>query len=158
MIFVTVGTHEQQFNRLLEIADLLAYKTSHTVFVQSGYSEFQCIKAKQKKFLSFTEMQNNIEAADFIITHGGPSTFIEVLLAGKMPIVVPRKKEFNEHINNHQVEFCEFMNEKGIIKLANNYDEVYSEIINENKNYRYISNNRMFNFELKKNINRLVEK
>ena len=28
------------------------------------------------------------------------------LQIGKIPIVVPRQKQFDEHVNNHQVDFC----------------------------------------------------
>ena len=50
-------------------------------------------------------MQENIKKARIVITHGGPASFLDPLKYGKIPVVVPRKKEFNEHVNNHQLEF-----------------------------------------------------
>lgn len=41
-----------------------------------------------------------------VITHGGPASFIMPLQIGKTPIVVPRQHQFNEHVNDHQVEFA----------------------------------------------------
>lgn len=38
MVFVTVGTHEQQFNRLLQAVDSWAENREETVVVQTGYS------------------------------------------------------------------------------------------------------------------------
>ena len=38
MIFVTVGTHEQQFNRLIEYVDRL--NLDEDVFIQTGYSTY----------------------------------------------------------------------------------------------------------------------
>ena len=31
---------------------------------------------------------------------------------GKIPIVVPRQKKYNEHVNNHQVEFATAVKER----------------------------------------------
>lgn len=41
-----------------------------------------------------------------ILTSGGPASFIMPLQVGKTPIVVPRQHQFNEHVNDHQVEFA----------------------------------------------------
>lgn len=42
MIFVTVGTHEQQFNRLIKEVDRLkgTGAIDQEVFIQTGYSDF----------------------------------------------------------------------------------------------------------------------
>lgn len=44
--------------------------------------------------------------ARIVITHGGPASFIMPLQVGKVPIVVPRQHKFDEHVNDHQVEFA----------------------------------------------------
>ena len=41
-----------------------------------------------------------------ILTSGGPASFVMPLQIGKTPIVVPRQHQFNEHVNDHQVEFA----------------------------------------------------
>ena len=40
MIFVTVGTHEQQFNRLIEYMDIWASEHDEKVVIQTGYSSY----------------------------------------------------------------------------------------------------------------------
>lgn len=40
------------------------------------------------------------------MTSGGPASFIMPLQIGKTPIVMPRQHQFNEHVNDHQVEFA----------------------------------------------------
>ena len=52
-------------------------------------------------------MQEYLKSARIVITHGGPASFIAPLSIGKIPIVVPRQKNFNEHVNNHQKDFVE---------------------------------------------------
>ena len=163
MIFVTVGTHEQQFNRLVQTIDNLKNDGIITdeIFIQTGYSTYQPTSCESKSFLTFSEMKKMYEKADIIITHGGPSSFIQALSIGKIPIVVPRQSKFGEHINDHQIEFCaavsESMNAIILIediddlgKVIRNYNEYTSKL---NKNIS--SNNEQFNSKLDIMINNL---
>lgn len=108
MIFVTVGTHEQPFDRLIKEVDRLVSEgfITEEVFIQTGFSTYTPQYCSWKKFLSYDEMNTFIEEANVVITHGGPATFMAVLSKGKKPIVVPRLKQFNEHVNDHQLEFA----------------------------------------------------
>lgn len=129
MIFVTVGTHEQPFDRLIKQIDILKSnnKINQKVIIQRGFSNYLPKYCESYKMLSYEEMKKFIHQANIVITHGGPATFIEVLQSHKIPIVVPRMKKFNEHINNHQVEFVEL-----VYKKMNNIIPVYD--INELQN------------------------
>ncbi len=116
MIFVTVGTHEQPFNLLIKGVDRLVAegKIKEKVVIQTGFSTYIPKHCEWHKMMSFNEMNKYIENAHIVITHGGPASFIEVLQKGKMPIVVPRMKQYGEHINNHQVEFVKLVAKKRI--------------------------------------------
>jgi glycosyltransferase, family 28 len=131
MIFVTVGTHEQQFNRLIKKIDQLK-KDGHIkddVFIQTGFSDYIPESCDWKKFLSYEEMIQKIKDAKIVITHGGPSSFILPLQYGKTPIVVPRMKKYDEHVNDHQVEFCRKYNSlNNNIIVVVNIDELNSEL------------------------------
>ncbi len=157
MIFVTVGTHEQQFNRLVKKIDTLVAKKiiKEEVFIQTGFSSYEPKHCKWSQWLSFSDMEKKISEAHIIITHGGPSSFIMPLQLGKVPIVVPRAREFDEHVNNHQVTFVKFVadKKKNIIPIYDvndlelaivNYDKISSEM-----NRDFGSNNEKFveNFE-----------
>lgn len=158
MIFVTVGTHEQPFDRLVEYIDNLKKDGTikEDVIIQIGYCTYQPKYCTWKKLYPFQEMTRLINEARIVITHGGPSSFIMPLQIGKTPIVVPRKYEFNEHINNHQVTFAKAVAERmgtiyvveDINKLGEtilNYDEIVTGMDSGLK-----SNNAKFNAELSK--------
>ena len=121
MIFVTVGTHEQQFDRLVRAVDgLVADGTlAEPVFVQTGYCDYKPEHCDWSRFVSATEMAECMGEANVVVTHGGPSSFIEAMAAGKVPVVVPRRAEFDEHINNHQVNFVREVAERkgGIVPV-----------------------------------------
>ncbi len=161
MIFVTVGTHEQQFNRLVSAVDNLVNSGSvvEEVFIQLGYSTYEPKCCKWERMLSFDRMQDFMTSADVVITHGGPSSFMEVLALGKTPIVVPRLAVFGEHVNNHQLDFVKevYNSGKGIIPV---YDisellEAISQARKTIDNYSDNSNNKNFCMQLAKLINKL---
>lgn len=114
MIFVTVGTHEQQFNRLVEYIDKLKSSGAidEEVIIQTGFSTYEPKACTWSKLYPYQQMLKYVEDARIVITHGGPSSFIMPLQIGKIPIVVPRKKEFEEHVNDHQVNFCRIVAER----------------------------------------------
>lgn len=144
MIFVTVGTHEQPFNRLIKAVDELKRDGVITddVIMQTGFSTYEPQYCQWNKFIPYQDMIKNVEDARIVITHGGPASFIMPLQIGKTPIVVPRQHKFEEHINDHQVEFARNVVERmgtiipveDISKLGDiitNYDEIIANVEHE---------------------------
>ena len=165
MIFVTVGTHEQPFNRLIEKMDELVEsgKIKEKVVVQYGFSTYEAKHCEMHKMMSFDEMQQTFKDARIVITHGGPSSFVEALQYGKVPIVVPRQLEFNEHVNNHQVDFAKLIAERmnNIIPVYN-IDDLAATIANydsiiKTKNSGESNNNSKFNENLEKIVDGLIK-
>ena len=78
------------------------------------------------------------------------------LQVGKIPVVVPRKKQFEEHVNDHQLEFSKAVQErqKNII-VVENIEEI-EKIITEYNNIiecmskEVESNNILFNDKFRK--------
>lgn len=164
MIFVTVGTHEQPFNRLIKKVDALIADGSidEKVIIQTGFSTYTPVHCEAHKMMSFEEMQQTLKEAHIVITHGGPSSFIEALQFGKVPIVVPRQEKFHEHVNNHQVDFTKLIAKRmnniipvydveNLLTTINNYDEIV-----KTKNTGESSNNKQFNLSLEKIVEELM--
>ena len=106
-------------------------------------------------------MVKNVADARIVITHGGPASFIMPLQIGKTPIVVPRQHQFNEHVNDHQVEFTRNVAQRmGTIipvedietlgDIITNYDQIVSDM-----GHGMSSNNAKFNKELEKLVKEL---
>ena len=139
LIFVTVGTHEQGMNRLFIELDKLVEKGQITdeIFAQIGYSNYIPRNYKSKKMIGYDEMDENMRKSDIVITHGGPGSIFHPLKYNKVPIVVPRNPEFNEHVDNHQILFTKRLDENS--KVIGVYDiENLDETI---RNYNELSKN-----------------
>lgn len=158
MIFVTVGTHEQPFNRLVQKIDELKKDGTiqDDVIIQTGFSTYEPKYCQWSKLIPYQQMIKNVADARIVITHGGPSSFIMPLQVGKTPIVVPRRREFNEHVNNHQVSFSRAVAQRiGTIIVVEDMAKLgetitkYDEIVSGMRS-GLNSNNEIFNKELEK--------
>ena len=72
MIFVTVGTHEQPFNRLVQEIDNLKRDgvITEDVIMQTGYSTYEPKYCQWDKLIPYKQMIKNVEDARIVITHG----------------------------------------------------------------------------------------
>lgn len=161
MIFVTVGTHEQPFNRLVQKIDQLKKDSiiEDEVFIQTGFSTYEPKYCQWSKLIPYEDMVQYVKKARIVITHGGPASFIMPLQIGKIPIVVPRQKQFGEHVNDHQVEFArKVQQQRNSIILVEGIETLGDVIVNYNQiiagmRYQRNSNNANFNEQ----IERLIE-
>ena len=153
MIFVTVGTHEQQFNRLVAYVDGMKQRgeIQEEVVIQTGFSTYEPQSCQWPKTFPYQKMQQFVSDARIVITHGGPSSFFAPMMMGKIPVVVPRTKRLHEHVNDHQVRFCRQLQELGssilvaedeqqLRNILQNYDEIIHSMSG-----RFESSNEAFN-------------
>lgn len=76
MIFVTVGTHEQPFNRLVAAIDELKRKgiIQEEIVIQTGFSTYKPETCYWQKLFPYEDMVRYVSKARIVITHGGPSS------------------------------------------------------------------------------------
>lgn len=165
MIFVTVGTHEQQFDRLIKKIDELKKDgfIKEEVFIQTGFSTYKPKYCKWSNLISYEDMDKYNKEANLIITHGGPASFLAPLSYGKIPIVVPRQVKYNEHVNDHQLEFVKEVEKKlKNIIVVEDEEKIKDSILNYSKKIKKLYKNNSFNnkkfcTQLKKEIEELFD-
>jgi len=114
MIFVTVGTHTQSFNRLLEETDRLVgnKEIKEKVVAQIGHSSYEPKNIKWFRFTTFEELGRLYKKARIILTHGGAGSILNGLSNNKAVIAVPRLKKYGEHVNDHQLDLVKKLEKK----------------------------------------------
>lgn len=170
MIFVTLGTHEQPFDRLVMEIDRLVIKgiIKEDVFIQIGFSYKYTPKCSYEKIVSFQQMDELINKTHIIITHGGPGSIFLALSHGKVPIVVPRQRKFGEHVDDHQVLFTKKLeNEKKVIavydirelgeKISNYHKYLYKLGIKSGNKYGITKKAKLFSEKIDKICKNLME-
>lgn len=112
MIFVTVGNHNQGFDRLIKKMDEIAGKTDEQVIMQIGYTTYKPVNAEYFSFLeSFEEILRLNREARVVVSHAGAGSIVTALKEKTPVIVVPRLKKYDEHMNDHQLEIAKAMSE-----------------------------------------------
>jgi UDP-N-acetylglucosamine transferase subunit ALG13 len=134
MIFTLIGTHEQPFNRLVKMVD--TYQYSQTKIIQIGFSTYVPQNCQFKQFFTFDEIVMFIKKADVVISQAGTGSVMLSLSLGKTPIVAPRYFKYGEHVDDHQVQLCLDLSEKGYIVPLYDGDDIKDKISHV-KNLRY---------------------
>lgn len=118
MIFVTLGTFEMKFERILK--EIESLDINDEVIIQSGYTDFKSNKYRVVKFMDKDEFKMNLDKADLIICHGGVGTILEAINNNKKVIAIPRLEKYDEHVDNHQIEIVEKFTNQGYILSSKN--------------------------------------
>ncbi len=158
MIFVTIGTQQQNFNRLFDYINAL--KTKEEIVFQKGKSTYKLnSNIKAFEYLSYDEMDYYFNNARVIIAHGGGGTIFKALKLHKKVIVVPRLSKFKEHINDHQLEFSLYLKNMNYCLVALNQKEFNKALRNIDKTTfkEYVSPEKQFVKNIKKEIDRLLD-
>lgn len=119
-VLVVVGTDFHPFDRLITWTNEWLgsrQEMAGRCFVQSGTASVSPA-CDGSQFLEVGELCSLFDAADVIISHGGPATIFEAWARGRRPIVVPRLARHREHVDDHQSDFCEKVSELGRISVA----------------------------------------
>ena len=104
--FVSVGNATQPFSRLLDAVTRLAPGLPQPVTVQHGSNTFASAACRSVAFLDMESFTAHIREADLLIFHAGAGSVINAIQAGKVPVVVPRRACYGEHVDDHQLEFA----------------------------------------------------
>jgi len=115
LIFVTVGTHTQGFERLIKAVDELAKKNKEKFIIQTGNTKYLPKNCEHFKFVSDSEFKKLCKKSRLIITHGGVGSIMAALSLGKPAIVAPRLKKYNEHLDDHQLDIAHELEKQGRI-------------------------------------------
>ena len=112
MIFVTVGTHHQPFDRLLGALDAL---DGHELVVQYGPAAPPAEVKRAEAYMPFDAMLECFRTADVVVTHAGVGSILCARREGHVPLVVPRRHDLGEHVDEHQAELTRKLEVRGSV-------------------------------------------
>ena len=121
---VSVGNALQPFPRMLDAVCAIAHTLPQPVIVQYGHTPFGCRACQGHAFFDMPTFEGHMAKAELVILHGGAGSVINAIRAGQVPVIVPRRAEFGEHINNHQVEFARQLAQQERVVLVEDLSEL----------------------------------
>jgi len=135
MIFVTLGTQDKNFTRLLEALQKEIEKGNikEKVVVQAGYTKFESKNMEIFDYMLKDDFEEFMTKCDILITHGGVGSIMTGLNAGKKIIAAARLKEYKEHTNDHQIQIIEKFEKEGYVIALKDFNKLSLAIKNAKK-------------------------
>lgn len=138
MIKVALGTEKFQFTRLMEWLDqaiddgLLPEKEE--ILVQSGATTYN---PRHKNIVMvptvpFQQQMAEFKEARISIIHAGIGNVLDLVDLRKVPIIVPRDPMRKEHLDGHQLDFCQVAGPELNLPIAYTYNEFTTALKNYN--------------------------
>ena len=126
MIFVTLGTQDKDFSRLLKAIDKEIEKGTikEKVIVQAGHTKYESKNMEIFDLIPTDEFNEIIEKCDLIITHGGVGNILSAIKKNKPVIAAARLKKFKEHTNDHQKQIIGEFTKQGYILELRDFGKV----------------------------------
>jgi UDP-N-acetylglucosamine transferase subunit ALG13 len=116
MIFLTVGT-QFPFDRLVKSVDQAfdGRLINEEIFAQIGETSYKPLNFESVVSLEKNVFDKRLREASSLISHAGMGTITMALKNHKPLLVMPRLKQYREHVNDHQVATARKFEELGHI-------------------------------------------
>ncbi len=144
MIFVTLGTQDKEFTRLLEAIDREIEKGNikERVVVQAGYTKYESKNMEIFDLIPTDEFNKYVKNADLIITHGGAGSILTAIKNNKKVIAAARLYKYKEHTNDHQKQIVKEFADEGYILELRDFNKL-GKLIEKSKSFtpkKFVSN------------------
>lgn len=117
MILVVLGTFPTEFRRpLFQLEELCRRSVlEEEIVVQNGHTDFHSNFMKLIPFLDSKELDELYARARVVISHAGSGSVVRALKMQKKVIAIPRLAEFDEVVDDHQLEIVEEFAKNGYL-------------------------------------------
>jgi UDP-N-acetylglucosamine transferase subunit ALG13 len=128
-VLVSLGTSDRfPFRRLVE--RLLAIMPADTeVTWQVGNTPVEDLGITGHPFLDADRMDEELRAADAVITHAGTGSALAALRAGRCAVLVPRRPDLGEFPDDHQVRLAKDLDQKFLAICRDADDLCWDDVI-----------------------------
>lgn len=160
--FVTTGNMSISFIRMIDIVLENVSVLPKPILIQcinyhKVYGNIEDVEFVEH--LNDEEYQSFISISKIVISHAGVGSIINCLKFGKPAIIMPRRQIYGEHINDHQVDLCEYIRSTSDFVFVFNTSKDLLSIIKSNDLYIYseydipLFNNKRIAADIKKYLN-----
>lgn len=127
LVAVFLGTDHHHFDRLVRWSAQLHDEGRFRFHVQHGATSLPP-GLPGRAMLGVDAVARLLDAADAVVTHGGPGTIMDARERGHVPVVVPRDPRLGEHVDDHQLRFARFLAGRGVVTTATDFQQLGSRL------------------------------
>lgn len=148
MIFVTLGTQDKSFERLLSAIDREIEKGNikEKVIVQAGYTKYESKNMEIIDLVAPDDFEQYVSKCRVLITHGGVGSILSAIQKDKIVIAAARLKKYKEHTNDHQRQIVSEFAKMGYILELRDFNKL-GKLLQKAKSFKpkkFVSNNKNF--------------
>jgi UDP-N-acetylglucosamine transferase subunit ALG13 len=112
-VVVSLGTQGFGFRRLVErLVSILPAETE--VLWQTGSTDVSGLGVDARPRVPAAQLFAAMREADVVVSHAGTGAALAALQAGHVPVLVPRRPEFDEHVDDHQLQISGMLAQRGL--------------------------------------------
>jgi UDP-N-acetylglucosamine--N-acetylmuramyl-(pentapeptide) pyrophosphoryl-undecaprenol N-acetylglucosamine transferase len=127
-VVVTLGIHKYSFRRLVErLVEVLPADAE--VLWQTGVTDVSDLPIEPTPDLPHAELTAEMARADVVISHAGVGSALGALEAGRRPILVPRRPEYDEIVDDHQQQAARELDSRGLALMREVDDLTRDDLI-----------------------------
>ena len=127
-LVVSLGTDYHTFDRLLRwVKAYLAENPQIRCLIQHGHTS-PVEGADNVKLLPAGILKHLYAKAQVMLVQGGPGSIQDARATGAIPLVVPRRVEFDEVVDNHQVPFVTMMEKQGGAVIVESRADLFDKL------------------------------
>ena len=128
-VFVTVGTFEFPFQRLVDRIDKVC-PDEWDVTLQCGTAQ-PSSRFVSAAAMAYDDVRATCRRVDVVIGHAGVGTVLTAAAAGSQLILVPRREEHGEMVDDHQIELIAFLDRHDDITTLDDVDDLTAELVEQ---------------------------
>jgi UDP-N-acetylglucosamine--N-acetylmuramyl-(pentapeptide) pyrophosphoryl-undecaprenol N-acetylglucosamine transferase len=114
--FVALGSHTAPFDHARDVVTsaVRAGLLEPPVVAQTGHTEWPDGSVDARPWMTTAEMDEGIRGARHVVVHAGAGVIARALRAGRRPLIVPRRRERGEHVDDHQMQISDKLEALGL--------------------------------------------
>ncbi|MFL5845914.1 MAG: glycosyltransferase [Solirubrobacteraceae bacterium] len=128
-VVVTLGAHEMFGFRALVERLVEVMPEGVDVLWQTGATDVSGLPIDAWPFVDGGELKQAIAEADVVVAHAGIGSALGAFQAGRRPILVPRDPARGEHVDDHQLQVAEALDEQGLAIIRQVEDLVLTDLL-----------------------------
>lgn len=108
-VFATLGTiRPYRFDAAVDALERVLRPDDEVVW-QLGETARHGLRGEVHQSMANAELRRHIEWADVVVSHAGVGSIVDTLEAGKCPVLVVRRAQRDEHVDDHQIDIASEM-------------------------------------------------
>jgi UDP-N-acetylglucosamine transferase subunit ALG13 len=127
-LVVTLGTDHHPFGRLVGWVDRWAAEHPDLRCVVQHGTAPAPTHAEGHAMLDPADIPGLMGRAAVVVGHAGPGTVLDARTSGRLPVVVPRLAKLGEVVDDHQVAFGRWMDERGMAICVEHEDALRTHL------------------------------